>query len=200
MSRRLADLRLAVMMLDGIELHGRTNIVALGITTEGVKIPLGLWEGIDRERDRRDRAAVRPGRPRPGSRAGDAVRDRRRPRRSECSRELRVRASDRPDPRAAEKESAVMCSTQRTDGAPSRLRGRVCGAGQPRGGSVARAVAGGRGAGAAGRVRSVGAAGATVRQRGTGAARWCAGAGAHGGVHGPVGAVADRRACASVRA
>ena len=33
MNRPLADLRLAVMMLDGIELHGRTNIVALGITT-----------------------------------------------------------------------------------------------------------------------------------------------------------------------
>jgi transposase-like protein len=29
MNRPLADLRLAVMMLDGIELHGRTNIVAL---------------------------------------------------------------------------------------------------------------------------------------------------------------------------
>jgi putative transposase len=45
MSRHLDDLRLAVMMLDGLELQGRTNIVALGITTEGVKIPLGLWEG-----------------------------------------------------------------------------------------------------------------------------------------------------------
>ena len=45
MGRRLDDVRLAVMMLDGIELKGRTNIVALGITTEGVKIPLGLWEG-----------------------------------------------------------------------------------------------------------------------------------------------------------
>ena len=45
MSRRLEDVRLAVMMLDGLELQGRTNIVALGITTEGVKIPLGLWEG-----------------------------------------------------------------------------------------------------------------------------------------------------------
>ena len=45
MSRRLDDMRLAVLMLDGIELKGRTNIVALGITTEGVKIPLGLWEG-----------------------------------------------------------------------------------------------------------------------------------------------------------
>jgi putative transposase len=36
---------LAVLMLDGIELKGRTNIVALGITTGGVKIPLGLWDG-----------------------------------------------------------------------------------------------------------------------------------------------------------
>ncbi|MGH3034959.1 MAG: IS256 family transposase, partial [Gaiellaceae bacterium] len=45
MARRLDDVRLAVMMLDGIELKGRTNIVALGISTDGVKIPLGLWEG-----------------------------------------------------------------------------------------------------------------------------------------------------------
>lgn len=45
MNRPLADLRLAVMMLDGIELHGRTNIVALGVTTEGDKLALGLWEG-----------------------------------------------------------------------------------------------------------------------------------------------------------
>ena len=45
MSRRLDDVRLAVMMIDGIDLKGRTNVVALGITTEGVKIPLGLWDG-----------------------------------------------------------------------------------------------------------------------------------------------------------
>ena len=45
MNRPLADLRLAVMMLDGIDLHGRTNIVALGVTTEGDKLALGLWEG-----------------------------------------------------------------------------------------------------------------------------------------------------------
>ena len=43
MSRRLDDVRLAVMMIDGIDLKGRTNVVALGISTEGVKIPLGLW-------------------------------------------------------------------------------------------------------------------------------------------------------------
>ena len=45
MSRRLDDVRLAVMMIDGLELQGRCCVVALGITTEGVKIPLGLWEG-----------------------------------------------------------------------------------------------------------------------------------------------------------
>jgi transposase-like protein len=45
MSRRLDDVRLAVMMIDGIDLKGRTNVVALGITTDGVKIPLGLWDG-----------------------------------------------------------------------------------------------------------------------------------------------------------
>jgi len=45
MGRRLDDVRLAVLMLDGIDLKGRTNVVCLGITTEGVKIPLGLWEG-----------------------------------------------------------------------------------------------------------------------------------------------------------
>ena len=45
MNRPLADLRLAVMMLDGIELHGCTNIVALGITTTGEKLALGLWDG-----------------------------------------------------------------------------------------------------------------------------------------------------------
>jgi hypothetical protein len=45
MSRPLVDVRLAVMMIDGIELHGRTNIVALGISTAGEMLALGLWEG-----------------------------------------------------------------------------------------------------------------------------------------------------------
>jgi putative transposase len=45
MSRRLDDVRLAVMMLDGMDIAERTHVVALGISTEGVKIPLGLWEG-----------------------------------------------------------------------------------------------------------------------------------------------------------
>ncbi len=45
MSRDLADVRLAALMVDGIELKGRCCIVALGVSTEGVKIPLGLWDG-----------------------------------------------------------------------------------------------------------------------------------------------------------
>jgi putative transposase len=45
MARRLDDVRLAALMLDGIELKGRCCVVALGITTEGVKVPLGLWDG-----------------------------------------------------------------------------------------------------------------------------------------------------------
>src|SRR5215212_5295041 len=45
MSRPLDDLRLAVLMLDGIDLKGRSCIVALGIDTDGTKHPLGLWDG-----------------------------------------------------------------------------------------------------------------------------------------------------------
>jgi putative transposase len=45
MARRLEDTRLAVLMLDGLEIAGRVHVVALGISTEGVKVPLGLWEG-----------------------------------------------------------------------------------------------------------------------------------------------------------
>ena len=45
MSRSLADVRLAALMLDGIDLKGRCCVVCLGITTDGVKVPLGLWDG-----------------------------------------------------------------------------------------------------------------------------------------------------------
>jgi putative transposase len=45
MSRSLADVRLAVLMIDGVGLKDHTCVVALGITTDGVKIPLGLWDG-----------------------------------------------------------------------------------------------------------------------------------------------------------
>jgi len=45
MSRSLADVRLAALMLDGLELKGRCCVLALGVTTDGVKVPLGLWDG-----------------------------------------------------------------------------------------------------------------------------------------------------------
>src|SRR3954454_10156642 len=45
MSRPLGDLRLAALMLDGVEFKGRCCVVALGIDTDGVKHPLGLWDG-----------------------------------------------------------------------------------------------------------------------------------------------------------
>jgi putative transposase len=45
MSRDLADVRLAALMVNGIELKGRCAIVALGVSTDGVKLPLGLWDG-----------------------------------------------------------------------------------------------------------------------------------------------------------
>jgi transposase-like protein len=45
MTRSLVDVRLAALMLDGLELKGRCCVVALGVTTDGVKVPLGLWDG-----------------------------------------------------------------------------------------------------------------------------------------------------------
>ncbi len=45
MSRPLGDIRLAALMLDGIELKGRCCVVCLGVTTDGSKVPLGLWDG-----------------------------------------------------------------------------------------------------------------------------------------------------------
>ena len=58
MSRQLGDLRLAVMMLDGLELKGRMMIVALGITHRGREDPARAVGREHGERDRRDRAAV----------------------------------------------------------------------------------------------------------------------------------------------
>src|SRR5207344_2854631 len=33
------------VMLDGIELKGRCCVVCLGVSTDGIKVPLGLWDG-----------------------------------------------------------------------------------------------------------------------------------------------------------
>jgi putative transposase len=45
LSRDLSDIELAVLMIDGIDLADMTHVVALGITTDGTKIPLSLREG-----------------------------------------------------------------------------------------------------------------------------------------------------------
>jgi transposase-like protein len=44
-SRRLEDVSLLVLMLDGIEVARQTVVVALGISEDGTKQPLGLWQG-----------------------------------------------------------------------------------------------------------------------------------------------------------
>ncbi len=45
LSRRLDDVRLLALMLDGIVVAKHTVVVALGITEDGTKLPLGLWQG-----------------------------------------------------------------------------------------------------------------------------------------------------------
>jgi putative transposase len=44
-SRPLDDLALAVLLLDGVHVGDHCLIVALGITEDGTKHALGLWEG-----------------------------------------------------------------------------------------------------------------------------------------------------------
>jgi transposase-like protein len=45
LSRRLDDVKLIALMLDGIEVARHTVVVALGISEDGTKITLGLWQG-----------------------------------------------------------------------------------------------------------------------------------------------------------
>ena len=45
MARRLDELDLIVLLIDGIEVARQTVVVALGITSDGTKVPLGLAQG-----------------------------------------------------------------------------------------------------------------------------------------------------------
>jgi putative transposase len=45
MDRRLDELDLIVLLIDGIEVARQTVVVALGITSDGTKVPLGLAQG-----------------------------------------------------------------------------------------------------------------------------------------------------------
>jgi putative transposase len=45
MARSLSDLDVAVLMIDGLDLAGSCVVVCLVITTDGTKVPVGLWLG-----------------------------------------------------------------------------------------------------------------------------------------------------------
>jgi putative transposase len=45
MARNLADLDVAVLMIDGLDVAGQCVVVALVITSDGTKVPVGLWLG-----------------------------------------------------------------------------------------------------------------------------------------------------------
>ena len=45
LSQPLGELELVAMFIDGIELGGATVVVALGLTADGTKVPLGMWQG-----------------------------------------------------------------------------------------------------------------------------------------------------------
>ena len=45
MARDLSDLDVAVLMIDGLDVAGSCVVVALVITAEGTKVPVGLWLG-----------------------------------------------------------------------------------------------------------------------------------------------------------
>jgi transposase-like protein len=45
LSRRLDDVALVAMFLDGIEIANKTVIIALGVISDGTKVPLGMWLG-----------------------------------------------------------------------------------------------------------------------------------------------------------
>jgi putative transposase len=44
-SRPLGDVDLCAMFIDGIEIAGRSVLIALGVTIDGTKLPLGIWAG-----------------------------------------------------------------------------------------------------------------------------------------------------------
>jgi putative transposase len=45
MARDLSDLDVAVLMIDGLDVAGSCVVVCLVITTDGTKVPVGLWLG-----------------------------------------------------------------------------------------------------------------------------------------------------------
>ncbi len=50
LTRDLSKLDILVLFLDGIETDGHTIVVALGVDADGIKHPLGMWEGSTENR------------------------------------------------------------------------------------------------------------------------------------------------------
>ena len=73
LSKDLSELELAVVVIDGIDLADVTHVVALGITTDGTKVPLSLREGSTENATVATAFAGRPGRPRPATHRRAAV-------------------------------------------------------------------------------------------------------------------------------
>jgi hypothetical protein len=69
---------LIAMFLDGIEFAEEMVIVALGVTTDGTKVPLGLWSGSTENHVVAGALVPEPHRARAARRSADALRHRRR--------------------------------------------------------------------------------------------------------------------------
>ena len=63
MARSLVDLDVAVLMIDGLDVAGQCVVVALVITTDGTKVPVGLWLGDTENKTVVTAPLGRPGRP-----------------------------------------------------------------------------------------------------------------------------------------
>lgn len=78
LSRPLGGQRFLVIYLDGFGMGEHLLVGALGVTTDGTKIPLGVVEGTTKERDGRHGPHHRPARAWPRCIRGPALRHRRR--------------------------------------------------------------------------------------------------------------------------
>jgi hypothetical protein len=111
MARDLSDLDVAVVMVDGIELAGQCVVAALVVTTDGTKVPVGLWLGDTENKTvvtaywptwwpgasaaRRACSSSSTG-PRPGDRRGQGVRGK-----SSCTKVHFAQAAKCPGPPAS---------------------------------------------------------------------------------------------------
>jgi putative transposase len=91
----LSTLDLVALMVDGIKVADHTCVVALGITLDGIKVPLGRAEGATENATVVRELAGRPPRTGPGHNPPGAGGDRRR-HRAPARHQRRVRPPDCP--------------------------------------------------------------------------------------------------------